>query len=128
MRFLTCALLIALALPAAAAGARAPSPTPERPRTFELDSRLRAIGTDVAAPDQQAPRDPSRPRLQGPPIFPTRTTVYRPPSSTSQAASGFDWADAGIGAGGAALLMTISLGAAVTVRRRHGRRSSAIAA
>jgi hypothetical protein len=76
---------------------------------------LHAKGTDVAAPDQQAPK------------FPSRVEVYRAPPSTPQAAGGFDWADAGVGAGGAALLVTISLGAALTFRRRQGRSPSVIA-
>jgi hypothetical protein len=103
------ALAVALALPTAASAADTPYLAPEGPVPVTGAARLPALGTDVAAPDQQAPK------------FPSRVTVYRPQPSTAQATGGFDWADAGVGAGGAALLLTTSLGAALTLRRRQGR-------
>jgi hypothetical protein len=109
------ALAVALALPAAASAADTPYPAPEGPVPVTGATRLPALGTDVAAPDQQAPN------------FPSQVTVYRPQSPTPRAAGGFDWADAGVGAGGAALLLTISLGAGLTLRRRQARPPSAIA-
>jgi hypothetical protein len=115
MKALTTALVVALAVPAAASAADTDYPAPEGPIPVTSPTRLAAQGTDVAAPDQQAPK------------FPSRVEVYRAPPSAPQAAGGFDWADAGVGAGGAALLVTISLGAALTIRRRQGRPPSVIA-
>jgi hypothetical protein len=64
-----------------------------------VPSHLPAIGTDVAAPDQQ-----SSPRGV---IVPTES-----------ASSGFDWADAGIGAAGAVSLLGIAFAGALAFRRR----------
>jgi hypothetical protein len=114
MKALTTALVVALAVPAAAA-ADTDYPAPGGPIRVTSPARLAAQGTDVAAADQQAPK------------FPSRVGVYRAPPSTVHTADGFDWADAGVGAGGAALLVTISLGAALTLRRRQGRPPSVIA-
>jgi hypothetical protein len=114
MKALTTALVVALAVPAAAA-ADTDYPAPGGPIPVTSPPRLAAQGTDVAAADQQAPK------------FPSRVEVYRAPPSTLHTAGGFDWADAGVGAGGAALLVTISLGAALTLRRRQGRPPSVIA-
>jgi hypothetical protein len=115
MKALTAAVVVALAVPTAASAADSPNPAPEGPIPVTGATRLPALGTDVAAPDQQAPN------------FPSQVTVYRPQSSTAEATGGFDWADAGIGAGGAALLLTVSLGAGLTLRRRQARPPSAIA-
>ena len=109
------ALAVALALPAAASAADTSYYGPEGPVPVNGATRLPALGTDVAAPDQQAP------------TFPSKIPVYRPRSSTSQVAGGFDWADAGVGAGGAALLWTVSLGAVLTLRRRRDRAPSPVA-
>jgi hypothetical protein len=61
---------------------------------------VRARGTDVAAPDQQAP--------------PTPSTVPVAASTTA----GFDWGAAGIGAA-AGIALLIAMLAAVGLRRRH---------
>jgi hypothetical protein len=103
MKALVTILAVALVLPAGAV-ARTDFRAPDQQEPMSGASRLPAIGTDVAAPDQQAP--PSQPHV----------TIVRAPS---QAASGFDWADAGVGAGGAVLLVSVSLGAALTLRRRQ---------
>jgi hypothetical protein len=72
-------------------------------------SQLPAVGTDVAAPDQQASK-----------------LVVAPASASDT--SGFDWSDAGIGAAGAVTLLGISLaGGMVVVRRRQTRGPSALA-
>jgi hypothetical protein len=60
---------------------------------------LPAVGTDVAAPDQQS----SPPGVSIP---------------TESASSGFDWTDAGIGAAGTMSLLGIALAGAVVLRRR----------
>jgi hypothetical protein len=62
---------------------------------------LPAVGTDVAAPDQQS--------------SPRGVSV---PTESASASSGFDWADAGIGAAGAASLFGIALAGALSLRRR----------
>jgi hypothetical protein len=114
MKSLIAALAVVLALPAAAV-ARTDFRAPDQQAPLSSTSRLPAIGTDVAAPDQQAPR------------FLPRATVVRLPAPDSPSATGFDWADAAVGAVGAALLLTMSFGAALAVRRRQARHPSAIA-
>jgi hypothetical protein len=64
---------------------------------------VQARGTDVAAPDQQAP--------------PASSTI---PVAVSNAA-GFDWGAAGIGAAAGIAFLTAMLGT-VVLRRRHTRR------
>ena len=71
-----------------------------------LAPHLPATGTDVASPDQQSPIAP-------------------PATAPASGGSGIDWSDAGIGAGGAIVLLAVSLAAGLTFRRR--RRSSALA-
>jgi hypothetical protein len=82
-----------------------------------------ALGTDVAAPDQQSPivspqhltargTDVAAPDQQAP-------TVVSAPLPVAHADSGFDWSDAGVGAVTAVLIGSAALGAAVFVRRRH---------
>ena len=88
--------LVALAFPAGSVAApdervRPPAVAPAIP------PHLKAIGTDVAAPDQQSPIVPAQPE---------------------SVSSGFDWSDAGIGAGSAAVVLAASLAAGLTFRRR----------
>jgi hypothetical protein len=69
-------------------------------------------GTDVASPDQQAPIPAAKS---------TPTAIPKPvaqPASPS-AASDFQWDDAGIGAGGALVIVLTALGGVMLVRRRH---------
>jgi hypothetical protein len=81
---------------------------PDQQTTRAVPPRLPAIGTDVAAPDQQASAPDDSPA---------------PPSAVSE----FDWSDAGIGAGVATGLLAIALAGGITVRRRQHRRASALA-
>jgi hypothetical protein len=64
-------------------------------------AQTQAKGTDVAAPDQQAPR-----------------SAAPAPELVADDESGFDYGDAGIGAG-IALLIGGSLGATMALRRQH---------
>jgi hypothetical protein len=70
-------------------------------------------GTDVAAPDQQNP------------IPAQRTPVARhalaphPQAPTPSPHVGFQWDDAGIGAGGALVVVLAGLGGTLAIRRRH---------
>ena len=78
-------------------------------------------GTDVASPDQQAPipRDP-KPVPQQAPTWPVNPQVlHRPAASTPAADDGFQWGDAGIGAGGALAVVLAGFGATLVIRRRH---------
>jgi hypothetical protein len=74
-----------------------------------LQSRLPTLGTDVAAPDQQASIGAAAPVV------------------AVDDAGGLDWSDAGIGAAGVLGLLTVALAGAITVRRRQHRRASALA-
>jgi hypothetical protein len=105
MRIFITALAMALVLPASALATTAqdvnsaqapPHVSPVVPK------RLYAPGTDVAAPDQQAPIAASAPRPSAP-----------------LAADGFDWGDAAIGAGGLVLITVVGgFGVAGVHRRR----------
>ena len=84
-------------------------PRQDPPPAPRVAPHLPAIGTDVAAPDQQSPVVSSAP-------------VTVPVSGGSE----FDWSDAGIGAGAALAVLALSFGSVVTIRRRV-RRTAAIA-
>ena len=77
-------------------------------------------GTDVASPDQQAP-SPAEPKPvpQQAPTWPEHPQVLTPSSTTASADAGFQWDDAGIGAGGALIVVLAGFGGAVAFRRRH---------
>jgi hypothetical protein len=79
-------------------------------------------GTDVAAPDQQnpIPREPALVPQQAP-TWPVNPQVLTPTttSATTTTDAGFQWDDAGIGAGGAIAVVLAGLGATLLVRRRH---------
>jgi len=82
-------------------------------------------GTDVAAPDQQNPVLNGR-STQAPPVAQPAPTwplhpvaLHAPAQSTPSANADFQWDDAGIGAGGAVLIVLTALGGAMLVRRRH---------
>ena len=72
------------------------SPPVVHPESAGLASRLPAVGTDVAAPDQQA---------------------SKPAPVSESANSGLDWADAGLMSGAA--LAAFAIAGAVGVRRRR---------
>jgi hypothetical protein len=79
-------------------------------------------GTDVAAPDQQnpIPHDP-KPVPQQAPTWPADPQIlHRPVAATPTADAGFQWDDAGIGAGGALAIVLAGFGATLVFRRRHG--------
>jgi hypothetical protein len=102
--------LALLAFPATALAAPQDLPSsslgipPELASPPAVPSHLPAIGTDVAAPDQQS--------------SPPGVSIQ-----TESASSGFDWTDAGIGAAGTVSLLGIALAGALALRRR----SSALA-
>ena len=110
---------LALAVPGAALAMPAqPSPgDPVGPVSGNVTT-----GTDVAAPDQQnpIPAEP-KPVPQQAPTWPANPQVLTPSSSstTSSADSGFQWDDAGIGAGGALVVVLAGFGGALAIRRRH---------
>jgi hypothetical protein len=82
-----------------------------QPTLNDVPQYLPAVGTDVAAGDQQA-SSPGAPA---------------PVSATASDSSEFDWSDAGIGAATAVSLMGISLAGGMVLRRRQDGRPSAIA-
>jgi hypothetical protein len=79
-------------------------------------------GTDVAAPDQQNPIPPQTrgPVPQPAPTWPVDPQLLTPPQTVSASAgSDFQWDDAGIGAGGALVVVLAGLGGTLAIRRRH---------
>ena len=113
-RCLPAVALAVLAFPAAASAVPATpiiNPDlrgPQQPVTPSVQQHTPARGTDVAAPDQQAPVGSSGP-------------------VSVSSASDFDWSDAGIGAAGATALLAISFAGGITFRRHTQRRTSALA-
>jgi|1185.fasta_scaffold241420_2 hypothetical protein len=77
-------------------------------------------GTDVAAPDQQNPTPaPVKPKIAAPPTWAVNPQTLTPPAASSPSANtGFQWDDAGIGAGGALLVLVAGFGGVLAVRRR----------
>jgi hypothetical protein len=126
MKVIIAVLAVALVLPASALAMPTSSVEQDPP-----GSNVTAIGTDVAAPDQQSPATGAShlPAIgtdaaaadQQAPSFAPRVTVV----PVEAPDSGFDAADAGMGAAGAAILMCVALGGAMTIRRR--RQPSAVA-
>ena len=86
--------------------------SPDRQDEGTVPRRLPTPGTDVAAPDQQAPIAVAAPQR-----------VPRPAAPT--AAEGFEWGDAAIGAAGLALLATVSGFGVLAAQRRRGSRQVA---
>ncbi|MEA2380871.1 MAG: hypothetical protein QOH72_842 [Solirubrobacteraceae bacterium] len=72
-------------------------------------------GTDVAAPDQQNPIPAQRTPVarHAPAPHPQAPTAAPSPHV------GFQWDDAGIGAGGALVVVLAGLGGTLAIRRRH---------
>jgi hypothetical protein len=89
-------------------------------RVAEPPSGNVTSGTDVAAHDQQNPIPaPVKPQIAAPPTWAVSPQALTPPSATSPSAGdGFQWDDAGIGAGGALLVVVAGLGGALAFRRR----------
>jgi hypothetical protein len=115
MRIFITALAMALVLPASALAVtaedviRAQAPPHSSP---VVPKRLPTPGTDVAAPDQQAPIAVAAPR-------------NLPSAAAPTAADGFDWGDAAIGAAALALLVTVSGVGLLAAQRRRGSRQVA---
>ena len=106
-RLIAVVALAIFAFPSGAVAMRIDAPRQDSPPAPRVAPHLPALGTDVAAPDQQSPVVSSAPV---------------PVAGGSE----FDWGDAGIGAGGALAVLALSLGSVVTLRRRV-RRTAAIA-
>jgi hypothetical protein len=106
---------LALAVPGAALAMPA-SPDPGTPVSGNVTA-----GTDVAAPDQQNPIPHVRePVPQQAPTWPVNPHALTPPKTASASAgSDFQWGDAGIGAGGALVVVLAGLGGTLAIRRRH---------
>jgi hypothetical protein len=85
--------------------------------TFIKPLALVLAGGAVAAPAASARIDSNVP-LHLPPST-TRLVASPPQTVTVVKSSGFDWADAGIGAGAVVVLTVAGLGATLTVTRRR---------
>jgi hypothetical protein len=108
--------VLALAIP----GAALAMPDSPQPATTPANASGNVTtGTDVAAPDQQAPV--SQPVAQQAPTWPENPQVlHRPVAASAPSANdGFQWEDAGIGAGGALVVVLAGLGGVMALRRRH---------
>jgi hypothetical protein len=130
------ALTVALSVPALAVPARDSSGVPVANASGNITA-----GTDVASPDQQAPivashnitagtdvaasdqqnpiPAPSKPIVASAPTWPENPVSLAQPVNVSASPSGFQWDDAGIGAGGALVIALTALGGALIVRRRQ---------
>jgi hypothetical protein len=118
------ALAAAGALTLASGGAALAVPAPDcacgGARVAAQTSGNVTPGTDVAAPDQQNPiAAPVQPKLAAAPTWPVNPATLTPPVASSPSADdGFQWDDAGIGAGGALIVVLAGLGGALAFRRR----------
>jgi hypothetical protein len=121
------ALTIALSVPALAVPARdssgAPVPDAAGVRvtpTANASGNVTA-GTDVAAPDQQNPVPaPTKPIIPSAPTWPENPVALAQPQNVSASPSGgFQWDDAGIGAGGAVVIALTAIGGVLILRRRQ---------
>ena len=97
-------VLALLAFPAGAVAAPSDLRAPDQRTEPVVAPRLPAVGTDVAAPDQQAS---------------TRAAVPVQAPAPAPAADGFDWADASIGSAGATALIAIAVSGGIALRRRR---------
>jgi len=110
---------LALAIPGAALAMPA-SPQAGEP-TANASGNV-TPGTDVAAPDQQNPVPPeTKPVPQQAPTWPTNPqTLHRPVAASAPSANDdFQWDDAGIGAGGALVVVLAGVGGVMALRRRN---------
>jgi hypothetical protein len=95
---------------------------PDHANKFVPPSGNVTSGTDVAAPDQQNPVPvQQQPVPQQAPTWPVNPQVLHRPVAASTPSSGddFQWDDAGIGAGGALVVLLAGLGGVMVLRRRH---------
>jgi hypothetical protein len=120
-RSLSRALALSCTLALAAAGTAIADPNPNGAVLFPNASGNVTAGTDVAARDQQNPIPESKPVPQQAPTWPENPQVlHRPVAvSTPSANDDFQWGDAGIGAGGALVVVLAGLGGAMALRRRN---------
>jgi hypothetical protein len=100
----------------------------ERARTNAASSAY-TRRTDLRSPDSVDRARAATPLAQTrggvvinrqPPTWPVHPTSLAPPSAAAPAGDGFNWGDAGIGAGGAAAILLAALGAVLLYRRRDG--------
>src|SRR4051812_4962612 len=105
---LTTISVVALLAAGAAPAAARPNvePTSTRAQAAQHAADMRAQGIHYEQLSAQAASRPAAGELAPPRVV--RTTVADP---------GFDWADAGIGAGGVTLVLLLSAGGVVAVRR-----------
>jgi len=109
------ALTIALSVPALAVPARDSSGVPVANASGNITA-----GTDVAASDQQNPIPAaSKPIVASAPTWPDNPVALAQPQNVSASPSGFQWDDAGIGAGGALVIALTAVGGVLIVRRRQ---------
>ena len=107
-----CASTCAIALASVAVAAADPNP--------QVTKGNVTSGTDVAAPDQQNQIPaPEKPVPASAPTWPENPQPLPPPQASSSTDGGFQWDDAGIGAGGALVVALTGFGAVAIVRRRH---------
>jgi hypothetical protein len=89
------------------------------PGTAQISGNVTS-GTDVAAPDQQNPIPAQRePVAQQAPTWAVHPQTLTPPRAAAPSADvKFQWDDAGIGAGGALVVVLAGLGGTLAIRRR----------
>ena len=112
MKAIVAALAVTAALPAAASAhptdlrydSQVRSSSLGAAPAVQVPKHLPAMGTDVAAPDQQSPIEPA-----------SRTPVPASPSASDD----FAWNDALAGAGATLGAFTLALGGAAVVKRRR---------
>jgi hypothetical protein len=111
----------ALTLAVSGTALAVPAPTTMVGRAVAVPTANTTPGTDVAAPDQQNPIPHVRePVPQQAPTWPANPQTLTPPHTASATAgSDFQWGDAGLGAGGALVVLLAGLGGTLAIRRRH---------
>jgi hypothetical protein len=123
------AISVAMSVPAIAGSAHFPygaSGVPTAVSGGDTHPNVTA-GTDVASQDQQnpIPAAKSTPAISTPVAQPAPTwplhpvALHAPAQSTTSVDSDFQWGDAGIGAGGALVIVLTALGGVMLVRRRN---------
>ena len=115
------ALAITGAVCAPTAGARVPSDDPSS-RIAQLDMHASTAVAAAAAQKRQDLRSgDARDAALGRGTFsaPDVTVVRLPEQVSPPSSSGFDWSDAGIGAGGALVMIVLATGGAFAVGRRR---------
>jgi hypothetical protein len=116
------ALSVAVSAPAMASPADYPGAPGSTPAVSGGSAHPNVTaGTDVAAPDQQSPAPvAAEPVAQPAPTWPLHpVALHALVQPTPSAHADFQWGDAGIGAGGALVIVLTALGGVMVVRRRH---------